>query len=418
MSKIGNSDSLHPIDGIADEVPQPGRTLSKAGTSREEYDTIIIGAGVAGLLLASTLAEYRKRVLVVDSAARFATGASTKNEGWLHNGTYHAQSITNLADAMQVARRCKYGHAWIRGFAPEAIEDLDVPVLALTTGADSTERALERWRLAEVAHIEVGRRHLPELDPALDLTHVHRAFRVADASLNTRILYQKLIAKAEMFGAQMLRGVTYTIDANAREFTAATADGALRRATAATVVFACGYGIAAAVQAHIGVTLPMRYWKSHLLVGPRICEVGAFFIEPREAGAMHHGDRTVIGLNEDAVLRDTPDWRPEPDRCAQIARAVERLVIGRGLTFEPVACVKVDMGGARDPAALAPPNPRSLNTFVDEPLPGYFVLLPGKMSESPYIVHQLAQRLIERTDDGRVARRPLDDLFGEFRSAS
>ena len=75
-------------------------TLIKNGESR----LLIVGAGISGLMIAYRLAQYGIRPIVVESAEFVATGATTRNQGWLHAGTFHAQSISDPTLAAQVSR--------------------------------------------------------------------------------------------------------------------------------------------------------------------------------------------------------------------------------------------------------------------------------------------------------------------------
>jgi L-2-hydroxyglutarate oxidase LhgO len=64
-------------------------------------DISIVGAGVTGLMLTNKLTDLGYRVALVDRQSCAAGGPSTKNEGWLHKGTYHATSIANEDQSVQ-----------------------------------------------------------------------------------------------------------------------------------------------------------------------------------------------------------------------------------------------------------------------------------------------------------------------------
>src|SRR4051812_46023684 len=93
------------------------------GTCKQKItaDVAIIGGGVAGLLLATKLGDLQLSVVLAEKTDVLAGGPSTRNEGWLHPGTYHAASIQDADAAVRVARRCRYGYEQIRRYAPEAI---------------------------------------------------------------------------------------------------------------------------------------------------------------------------------------------------------------------------------------------------------------------------------------------------------
>jgi L-2-hydroxyglutarate oxidase LhgO len=70
-------------------------------------------------MLAKKLGYLGFSIVLVEQEEQFAGGASTRNEGWLHRGTYHANSIKDKNTAIQVARRCIYGYEQISKYAPE-----------------------------------------------------------------------------------------------------------------------------------------------------------------------------------------------------------------------------------------------------------------------------------------------------------
>src|SRR5437870_1580791 len=87
------------------------------------YDVVISGAGVAGLWLACKLARLGFFILLLEKGPTLAGYASTRNEGWLHRGTYHAAAIPGRDIALRVARQTCNGFDQTIGFAPEAVEE-------------------------------------------------------------------------------------------------------------------------------------------------------------------------------------------------------------------------------------------------------------------------------------------------------
>lgn len=75
----------------------------------ERYDIAVIGAGVTGLMLARELSRAGARVALVEASDGVIAGATRRNEGWVHAGTYHALSIEDLRQAEEVVSRCQYG---------------------------------------------------------------------------------------------------------------------------------------------------------------------------------------------------------------------------------------------------------------------------------------------------------------------
>jgi L-2-hydroxyglutarate oxidase LhgO len=55
----------------------------------DEVDVVVVGAGVVGLAIARALAARGRETLVLESAARFGTGASSRNSEVIHAGLYY-----------------------------------------------------------------------------------------------------------------------------------------------------------------------------------------------------------------------------------------------------------------------------------------------------------------------------------------
>lgn len=70
----------------------------------QKYDTIIIGAGIAGLLTALRLARFGQRIIVVDKD-KIGTGSTFSNHGMIHSGALyvrqHGHIVRNCQEAQQ-----------------------------------------------------------------------------------------------------------------------------------------------------------------------------------------------------------------------------------------------------------------------------------------------------------------------------
>jgi hypothetical protein len=155
-----------------------------------------------------------------------------------------------------------------------------------------------------------------------------------------------------------------------------------------------------------GVSLPIRLWKSHLIILPRFARNSFFYLDPGEAAVMHHGAASIVGLNEDARECGELSHNPDPDGIENIMRALKRLTKDKLNRVVPIACTKVDV----TTRAESIPAKRSLNTFFKEELPGHIWILPGKMTEAPFVVDQVVQELCNRLPDARISSRPCDSL--------
>ena len=155
------------------------------------YDVLLVGGGIAGLMSAQKLSGLGLRIALIERELTLASGPSTKNEGWLHRGTYHAFSIKDRTTAIQVARRCIYGHEQLRLFAPEALEITDILPIALIKNKDSIADTISRWDEADVKYRPLSRSEASCLAPDISFNNVNGIFQVADVSINTKIFITK-----------------------------------------------------------------------------------------------------------------------------------------------------------------------------------------------------------------------------------
>lgn len=369
-----------------------------------EVDLTIIGAGVTGLLIAFKASSIGIRTAVVERDHLVASGPSTRNEGWLHHGSYHASSVRNEAEALAVAARCMYGHRQIRAYAPEAVESPSTRSFALVRSRDFREHAVERWMRAGVPFREVPFEELRRIEPRLRLEGAYAAFEVSDVSINTRILYRKLLTQALVAGAKIFRSAEIeSVKDKSLELLIA---GERRRISSSLLVYSTGFGLKDLFRRLYNIDLKLRFWKSHLLITDRLSEHAAFFLEPGEAAMMHHTERSIIGLNEDAMLREEPDFQTNPECVERLREALSRLVNAPCDLWSSIACIKVDFErtGTQQSAG------RSVNVFYREELPGHIWVLPGKMTEAPYIADEILRIIEKRLPGDFIASRPCDQI--------
>jgi glycine/D-amino acid oxidase-like deaminating enzyme len=315
---------------------------------------------------------------------------------------YHAVSIKDRTQAIQVARRCIYGHEEIRRFAPEAVE-LDGPGYVLVKDPSKVVEAMSRWKEAGVRCRRVSRHAFRRIEPRVNTADVAAVFAAGDVSINSRMVYAKALARAQWGGAQVFTRATFS-DIRRNEATLLVNGRPQARLSARLFVYTAGFGIRRYFRDQFSVDLPMRFWKSHLLVLRRVARHGVFCLDPGEAAMMHHGQSSIVGLNEDAQLVAEPTYEPVPENAAQVRQALRRLIPHVDLSdCLEVACIKVDT-----PAAGS--GDRSLNVACGEPLPGHFWVLPGKMTEAPFVTDVTTHIIFERLQGHGelVALRPCD----------
>ena len=369
--------------------------------STKVCDVVIIGSGVTGLMLARKLSNLGVRVLLIERNEQFASGPSTRNQGWLHRGTYHATSIGDRNAAAQVAKRCAYGYQQILEFAPESVEDIQVEAIALLRNELRLHETIERWTECNIPHKELPVSALKAKYPEFNSQNISHAFVVRDLSINVRILYRKLLFECERNACELLNGV-HINSLDECNLNVTTCDGEQCYVNSKLFIYTVGYSVKDIFQIHHNMDLTVRFWKSHSLIVPKFSQSIAFFLDPGEAGMMNHGNYSMIHLNEDARLCEFPDYVPIDEDINNVKLALARLTnVAVGEVCVPVACIKTDVFQKDKPY-------RDLDINVIEPIPNHLCCFPGKMTEAPYLTDVVTKMVYERLDDVRISYRPID----------
>ena len=366
-------------------------------------DIAIVGAGVTGLLLTHKLSDLGYDVVLVEKQDVIGAGPSTKNEGWLHRGTYHATSISDNAQAIEVAKRCLYGHEAIRRFAPEAVEDIGHPTYAVVGNDEFADRATTRWEMAGVSYRPVTTKDFALVKPHVNTRCIKHIFEVGDVSINTRMLYHKLVIQSEKKGARFFLGSH--IIPQSHGSAELIGSGGKHTLYADMFIITAGYGLQEMFREVTGEDLPVRYWKSHLLVFPRLTKSSIFHLEPGEVALFNHGKCSIVGHHEDAVLLEYPDFTVIPERARESLEATKRLIpCAREYeqTHMAYGCLKLDV-----PQLTG--QTRSLSATILS-ANDYLFALPGKMTEAPYVADMIAQMVFNEKFEksATVALRPCD----------
>jgi glycine/D-amino acid oxidase-like deaminating enzyme len=363
----------------------------------------VVGAGVTGLMLSQKLSQHGFKVLLIERGDQLSGGPSTRNEGWLHRGTYHAVSIQDPEKARCVAQRCIHGYNQIKHYAPAACDEIHQPVFAFTFRDRQISDIKERWASAGVKYEQVEFTELKRNIPELVLEDAAGVFRVRDISINTRVLYRKLLNECERLGVIVRYGTTISFKDS--EHAVLRRGDRVEELNADIFCYASGYTTRELFRKEFGVEIPMRFFKSHLLNLPRLASCGLFCLDPHEAAVMNHGQVSIVGLNEDAQLCEDPSFEPDPDRVANIEEAARKLFhIPSNIAKKSTACVKVDVSHNADAR-------RSLDVVSFQPLidnERHLCILPGKMTEAPFITDQITRVICDQIDDSRIALRPCD----------
>jgi glycine/D-amino acid oxidase-like deaminating enzyme len=386
-------------------IPRARRRTSPAELNA---DVVISGGGAAGLFLTYSMSAYGLRVLLIEKSRWLAAGASTRNEGWLH-ASFHAAAITDREEAMAVARRTCYGHHFIRRFAPEALEDIESRTFALIPDRQATE-VRDRWNEADVPHRWVPAASIT--DPLnTSLLHSRSIFEVPDISIDTRVLYAKLAQAVIRHGATILVGseiVDFQADRTAVVQETDTCPPRRVLVRAPLFVYAMGPQIKSFFQRVLGTDVPLGFSVSHLLdVEPRLCRHAYYTIERHGPTLMHHHRASILGLAREQTLVDTPSTELIPAKVRTLLDSSRSLVSGiLGHRHTPRACVKVFCTRGRE---------RNLLPGFGEPRDGHLWVIPGKMTETPYVAAQVLRQVCwDRFELGRqIRQRPIDEFVLE-----
>ncbi len=369
-----------------------------------KVDVAIIGGGVTGLTIAKKLDDLGLSCTLIEKRNELASGASTRNEGWLHAGTYHAASIVNPYDAEAVVDRCRYGYNQILGYAPEAVEELTSRSFAFIKDPSKVDFIVSRWEDFGISHNRRRKEQIQSVIPGLKTDSFSEGYIVEDKAINTRLLYSKLATSlGRSPDSTIYTGCQAEIpESNIIKLSGQSTD----IIEAKQVVLATGYGSEELIdQMGLSKRYPIRYWKSHLMVVPRVSPHGFFFIEPGEVTVMNHGNKSIIGTNVDGIFVSKPDTSVVPSKQEEMINAFGRAFeTPKNLSYLATACIKIDI--TQDKNSIP-----SLNPFILELRKDHLWVLPGKMTETPYVADQAVQQIFRNLNSGtsvKISQRPMD----------
>lgn len=373
---------------------------------RKEHKTeiAIIGGGVTGLMLLKKLSELGYESTLIEKESTVGNGPSAKNEGILHMGTRHAVATKDLEKANKIVDRCQYGGNQILQYAPESISDPDLRTFAVLTSEDDVDEIVNRWEEAGVKYEPVSLGKFSRLVPETDISRLTHVFQTADTPINVRVLYQKLLKDAQRAGGQLFLNQKFFAD-NDQSGTLVHANGEKRSIKADLFVVTTGQAIKEIFQQVTGEELPMRFWKSNMVVTPRLAKHGLMHVRNGEANVTHQGNTTIGGQWEDATVVYEPSLKPDPERVKPVFSALERAFPSAQQyqhNFFTITCIKPDVAQF---ATMA----RSVDIEVFEPgSSNYIFALPGKMTESPYVADELVRMVFHRNSESLISLRPSD----------
>jgi glycine/D-amino acid oxidase-like deaminating enzyme len=374
-----------------------------------QSQVLVVGAGIAGLMIAHRLAQYGLNPTVIECSEKVAAGPTIRNQGWLHAGTIHSQSIADPALSIRVAQRCMYGHAYFRNFCPEAIENPITPTLAVTFDERRIPEIVDRWEEAGVVFRPLTTTALERRCPPIVRRNVAASWIVNDLTVNSRVICSRLVAAIQREGGHVL--CRSRIERLAMGDTTVESYGIRHRLFPMFIVIAAGYWTNEILQAHWGMSIPLRFWKSHLLVTNRVEGAAVFAVDDGEAGIVHHGRRSVAGMTGDNLPISEPSNEVVLAESEKIGAALARLVhLPQDAMLVPYACTKVDVVDESI-------GVRNLDVQVKKIAEHVLSVFPGKMTEAPFLADMIVKEVIEALDAVVTTDRPIDTVEIESKFA-
>jgi len=80
----------------------------------EDFDCVVVGAGVVGLAVARALAQSGREVMVLEAAEGIGTETSSRNSEVIHAGIYY-RAGSQMARHCVAGRRMLYAYCRARG---------------------------------------------------------------------------------------------------------------------------------------------------------------------------------------------------------------------------------------------------------------------------------------------------------------
>lgn len=163
---------------------------------------VIVGGGVSGLSIACRLVQSGLPVTIVE-ASHVGSGASTRNQGWLHSGAWFALRDRDLA------KECYESMQQTIRFCPDCIEPgHDGMAYLFSLPNSNTDPWTDAWQAAGIPFTEWNRDDLLQTAPMLADSPLHRCFKLPDRAFRPHVLVNHLAAAAQEAGVEVLTGTS------------------------------------------------------------------------------------------------------------------------------------------------------------------------------------------------------------------
>jgi glycerol-3-phosphate dehydrogenase len=371
----------------------------------EVFDDIVIGTGIAGLETARQLQGIGRSVCIIESATEIGTGATTHNEGWLHAGTYHSGAIVDRSEAIKVGRLCKYGFDRILENYPKAIHATDANTYAILRDACASDETTSRWGEADINFSPADISKILERNPELNLTGSEQAFHVSDLAINTPVLLQLIYREIQRQNHRT--PITFAMAANIVDIDPishsmqAIHNGDVRNFRAENIIYAAGVGNRELVARFLGRPNLIRLFRGHIVIMPKLTPDQFVVLDKGSPTWMNHGPYSIVGMTRMSEEVTIEDYAVNREIAGNIMASVQSMILKPISAHTTYACLKPTVTDGQY---------QSLAPCLLEPEMGNYLLLPGKMTETPVICEALLDKILDQQLHVPVAVRPVDEL--------
>lgn len=370
-------------------------------TSWRSFETVVVGGGICGLLVALRLARAGQSVAVVD-AGRLGGGATSRGHGLIHSGALFADTHPEIVPWCRQA-----GPAFARLFGDALVDTRGNLYLVDRAAAGDYLGAMDRLR---IPHQVVGAAEADEISPGLVARSV--VVHVPELVVSFRAVLRRAVALCRAAGVEVITGVRIddVVGANGRVtgvtsvgFGSIRSDRVVLAAGEGTkrILAAVGSPVSGRLRSHRAVMVHLP--ESDLDRGVIVLSPGRTVAVPAGNGALlvsFHGVAPALVTPADGV---PVGLRQVQDVCRQVEEA---LAPGRFRWSGSVAfgAVKTEYFPAtRSASRSATPSASPGFTVIDhgqEGVAGLYSAIPGRATLAFHASREVARSILS-------ARQPL-----------
>lgn len=294
-----------------------------------DIETIVIGAGVVGLAIASALAENGHEVLILEQHVAFGTETSARNSEVIHAGIYYSQNslkakLCTRGKALLYAYCDQHGVAYKRlGKLIVATSDEQVSTLD-TIAAKASANGVNDLSLLKANEIH-------ELEPAIKAQAA--LLSPSTGIVDSHGLMLSLIGKAESLGAMIAYGsVVKKVESVNGGFALNIVGDEEVNITAKNVINAAGHGAINIAQQTVGLNQSLvpqaSYAKgNYFRLKGRTPVSRLIYPIPEPGGLGVHITIDLAGqcrFGPDVQWQDSLEYEVDPARADSFCEAIRR----------------------------------------------------------------------------------------------